>query len=277
MIATDEEGGSVQRFKVLGTLPSPQDVADTMTPAQAQQMITGHGKKLKAIGIDMVLGPLADVAPADGTSPLGDRVFSSDPSVVKNFMLAYIKGWQAAGLLPTIKHFPGLGSATGNTDFTPATTPPLSELKTRDFIPYQGAISDTSTAVMIGNQTVPGWFTEPASLSPIPHQYLRKTLGYNDNLIVTDSLSATAIIATTTRAQAVVKAITAGNDMALIVESPDASFAQNKALIASLQSALQQAVKDNIITKKQLETSVLRKLNAQHINACSIKDVSTKS
>jgi beta-N-acetylhexosaminidase len=270
LIATDEEGGAVQRFSVLGTLSSPEHVAFTMPAAQAQSMISRHGDLLHAIGIDMVFGPLADVAPAYGSSPLGARVFSSDPTTVQAYALAYVKGWQAAGMLPTIKHFPGMGSATGNTDYGPATTPALSQLKIRDFIPYDGAMANTGTAIMVGNQTVPGWFTGPASLSPIVDNYLRTELGYKNNLVITDSLSADAVTALTSESQAAVAAIVAGNDIALVVEAPDTNLTQNKALVASLTSALRQAVDGGTITKKQLETSVLRKFNAQHIDACTV-------
>ncbi|HVS58511.1 MAG TPA: glycoside hydrolase family 3 N-terminal domain-containing protein [Candidatus Saccharimonadales bacterium] len=275
LVATDEEGGMVQRFSTLGALPSPEYVATTMTPTQAQQMITAHSQKLKAVGIDMIFGPLADVAPAGGMSPLGNRVFSSNPAVVQRYALAYVRGWQAGGLLPTIKHFPGMGSASGNTDYVPATTPPLAQLKQRDFIPYEGTMSQTGTAVMVGNQNVPGWFSGPASLSPVPHTYLRLTLGYKNNLLVTDSLSAQAITSTTTQVQAAVQAIAAGSDIALIVELPNSTAAQNDALFTQMHAALVKAVQDGTISKQQLESSVLRKLNAQHVDACSIKVAAT--
>lgn len=270
LIATDEEGGVVQRFSTLGALPSPQYVAATKTPTQAQQMVTAHGQKLKTVGIDMIFGPLADVASGEGTSPLGNRVFSSDPAVVQRYALAYVHGWQAAGLLPVVKHFPGMGSASGNTDYVPATTPPLAQLKQRDFIPYEGATATTGTAVMVGNQNVPGWFSGPASLSASPHTYLRQTLGYKNNLIVTDSLSAQAITSTTTEVQAAVQAIAAGNDIVLVVELPNSTAVQNETLFTQIHAALVKAVQAGTISRQQLAASVLRKLDAQHITACSI-------
>jgi beta-N-acetylhexosaminidase len=271
LIATDEEGGIVQRFQDLGTLLAPADVANTYTTAQAEAMVAQHGTKLKAVGIDMVLGPLADVAPAQGTSALGNRVFSSNPDAVGSYAAAYMQGWQAAGLLPTLKHFPGMGSATGNTDFQPATTPPLASLKQRDFLPYV-QLASSGTAVMIGNQNVPGWFPGPASLSPVVNAYLRNTLGYQDNLVVTDSLDTAAVASVDSVPTAVVKAIVAGNDMAIIVAPNADSITQNLNLgfIRQSELALERAVQSGALSKHQLAVSVARKLTAQHILACSL-------
>jgi beta-N-acetylhexosaminidase len=271
IISTDEEGGLVQRFKSLGTLPSPQVVANTMSTRQVQQLIGRHATKLKSVGIDMVLGPLADVAPTNAAGALGSRVFSSDPYTVWQYDLAYIKGWQSAGLLPTIKHFPGMGSASANTDYQTATTPPLSLLKQRDFVPYR-KLAGEGAAVMVGNQNVPGWFSGPASLSPVVDKYLRNTLGYSASLIVTDSLAAAAITSQYTLPNAVVDAIAAGNDMALIV-GPDTSAIttqSNQNLINRSELALKQAVTIGRISKQHLAMSVVRKLAVQKISACSV-------
>lgn len=271
LISTDEEGGIVQRFVTVGALPSPQDAASEFTPAQAEQLVASHGTKLKSIGIDMVLGPLADVAPADGQSPLGNRVFSANPDITSQYAEAYVQGWQQAGLLPTIKHFPGLGAATGNTDYAVATTPPLSSLMQRDFIPYK-VLATSGTAVMVGNQNVPGWFDGPASLNPLVDHYLRQTLGYKNNLVVTDSLAATAVSSSIAVPQAVVKAIAAGNDIALVVD-PNVSnitAAKNTAWIVNAETALKQAVDSGVISRQQLAQSVVRKLTAQHVPACAV-------
>lgn len=268
LVATDEEGGSVQRFSVLGALPAPQEVAATMSPAQAEQLVEHHGTLLKAAGVDMVLGPLADVAPAQGTGALGDRVFSADPGVVAAYAAAYVHGWQEAGLAPTLKHFPGMGSASTNTDYGVAVTPPLSELKQRDFLPYRGQAT-SGTAVMIGNQNVPGWFMGPASLSPVANKYLRQALGYQNNLVITDSLSVPAVAAAAAEANAAVAAITAGNDIALLVE-PGASPTPAPGVILAAEAGLEQAVQGGAIPKQQLVASVLRKLALQHVSACTL-------
>jgi beta-N-acetylhexosaminidase len=271
LVATDEEGGMVQRFKALGVLPPPQNIVNEYSPDQAERLIADHGRKLKSVGIDMILGPLADVAPADDQSQLGSRVFSDNPEVVSQYAKAYVRGWRAAGLLPTLKHFPGMGSATGNTDYQVATTPPLSSLKQRDFIPYKG-LALSGTAVMIGNQNVPSWFSGPASLSSRVNQYLRYELGYKNNLVVTDSLAAKAVTSSFTISQAVVKAIAAGNDIVLVV-SPDLNnltAAVNTKIISGAETALRKSVAEGSISKHQLAQAVVHKLSAQNISACNL-------
>jgi beta-N-acetylhexosaminidase len=271
LISTDEEGGNVQRFETLGSLPSPQAVANSLSTDQAQQIISEHAARLKSVGVDMVLGPLADVSPTAGDGPLGSRAFSSDPYTVGRYDLAYIKGWQSAGLLPTLKHFPGMGSASANTDYQTATTPPLTSLKQRDFVPYE-ELTGKGAVVMVGNQNVPGWFDGPASLSPVVDNYLRNKLGYSVNLIITDSLDATAITSQSTLPDAVVDAIAAGNDMALIVGGDPYAITtkSNRSYISQSESELERAVKSGRISKQQLAMSVVRKLAAQKIPACSV-------
>jgi beta-N-acetylhexosaminidase len=268
-VATDEEGGTIQRFRSLGTLPSEATVAKTMSPAAATAMIRAHGIKLKDVGIDMVLGPVADVSPTTGTGPLGSRAFSSNPQTVATYTKAYTTGWQGADLIATAKHFPGLGSATGNTDFTPATTPPLTVLKARDLVPYQG-LAGTGTAVMVGNQVVPNWSGGPSSLSPSVDDYLRGPLGFANNLVITDSLTAQAITSETPAPEAAVQAIAAGNDIALVVNLPDATNAQGRELAADTATALVAALTHGQLSRTSVEQSVLRKLGAQHVSACTL-------
>ncbi len=269
LLATDEEGGNVQRFTSLGILPSAQAAARTLDTAQAQALVTQHGQELRHIGIDIVFGPLADVAPLSGDSPLGDRIFSSDPVVANAYDLAYVHGWEAAGILPTLKHFPGLGSATANTDYAPATTPPLSQLKLRDFIPYSPAMAATGTAVMVGNQVVPGWSGGPASLSKTVDTYLRQTLGFGTNLVVTDSLTAHAITSIASETGAAVRAIAAGNDI-LVYVLQDTSEQPNSALVSQLSAAINAGLATGHISKMQLATAVSAKLAAQHIDPCTL-------
>jgi len=271
LISTDEEGGLVQRFSSLGYLPAPAEVAKSLSPDAARLLVAQHGKKLKFIGVDMVLGPLADVAPETSAGILGNRVFSSDPNIVSQYDTAFVTGWQSAGIIPTLKHFPGLGSATGNTDFEISNTPPLSSLLRRDFIPYR-SLSIMGAAVMVGNQNTPGWFDGPASLSPVVNQYLRQTLGYKNDLIITDSLDAAAITKSMPVSEAAVASIKAGNDIVLIV-NPDPTKinrSQNQKLIASTIRSIEEAVKNRMLPKQQLALAASHKLHAQGLSACQV-------
>src|ERR1700731_1808292 len=79
---------------------------------------------------------------------------------------AFLTGLQAGGIVPVVKHFPGLGNATANTDVKPATTLPWSTREHSGLIPFERAFTTGAPAVMIANAGVPGLTTLPASISP---------------------------------------------------------------------------------------------------------------
>ena len=123
-------------------------------------------------------------------------------------------------MIGVVKHFPGLGHANGDTDTGPATDPPLSELEGDDLIPFEQAIAAHVPVVMMSNVTEPDWGKAPASLNAAAYAYLRH-IGFN-GVILTDSLDAGAISAIgIDGARAVVEAIEAGADMAMITTATD--------------------------------------------------------
>lgn len=290
LTATDEEGGQVQRFKRLGVLPAAANVVKTMSTAEAESMIASHGRKLADEGIDMVFGPLMDVAPKNGVSPLGNRVFSNNPQIVKNYANAYAKGWKTSGINPVFKHFPGMGAASGNTDFTVAKTANIAQLRKRDMLPYAN-LSATSV-VMMGNQIVPGGSNGlPSSISKAMVNELRLGLGFN-GLIITDSLNAEALrlpateadrkildseksISTTVHTtklpieKAISRALVAGNDIALIVDPPVGSNWET--VLSNAMAQLKSDHQTGVLSDGQLNQSVGRILAAKHEDPCTVR------
>src|SRR4051794_39881634 len=94
LIATDEEGGRVQRLSsLLGKLPPAREQAATMTPEQVTAMAAHHAKAMKELGIDVDLAPVVDIneTPTD-TGVIGDRSYSTDPTVAATYGLAFERG-----------------------------------------------------------------------------------------------------------------------------------------------------------------------------------------
>jgi beta-N-acetylhexosaminidase len=217
LMMADEEGGSIQRLNGLVTsFPDPRQIAATMTTDQAQALGQSVGQQMKAAGVTVDLAPVVDVDGGNGpsaTDPDGTRSFSADPATASQYGVAFAYGLQQGGVIPVLKHFPGLGGATGNTDDGPAATQPIASLKASGLLPFQAGIASGVAAVMIANATVPGLSTVPASLSSAVIQgLLRQTLGFT-GLVLTDSLSAGAISQSGyTVPQAAVDAIEAGAD-----------------------------------------------------------------
>lgn len=218
IVATDEEGGDVQRLRSVQELPSQRAVARDLSPESARNQIARHGRLVRSLGVDMVLGPVVDVEPNVGEVPLTpSRFFAGPPETVSDFAAAYVAGWNDAGLFATLKHYPGHGAASGDTHITAGITPSLADLEDFDLKPYRDLVElarDDDTAVMIGHLTVPG-LTDgvPATRSPAAISYLRDDLGYGDALLVTDALGMAAV--GIPEPEASVLALAAGIDVVL--------------------------------------------------------------
>jgi beta-N-acetylhexosaminidase len=219
LVMTDEEGGEIQRMaNLVGNLPWPRTMAATMTPGQVRALAAQVGRRMRAAGITMDLAPVLDLSDSPGpnaTYPDGPRSFSVHPAVATGYGLAFAHGLQDGGVIPVVKHFPGLGQASANTDFGRATDPPLGTLKAGALLPFEAAIKHGLPAVMVGEVSVPGLTHGlPATLSSAAITgLLRGQLGFH-GLVLTDSLSGAAIQqAGYGIPQAAVRAIEAGADM----------------------------------------------------------------
>lgn len=218
-IASDEEGGQVQRLRsLLGAVPSAEYMGRTWTTTRVRDVAVSYGRRMRALGVDVDLAPVADLSVPGKYMELTDRAFSRTPSGVSAYAGAWAAGMRAAGVAATAKHWPGHGSAA-NTHDQAATTPPLSTLESRDLVPFTALLRAGIPLVLLGHLKVPG-LTEPglpATLSPAAYRYLRQRAG-TSRLLVTDSLNMGAIRvgAGLSPGQAAVRALRAGADMVLI-------------------------------------------------------------
>ena len=225
-VAADDEGGRVQwRDDPARPLPAALDLGE-LPLEEMTGIVRVRGESLRTAGVDVTFAPVVDLYPGTRDGVIGDRAFSSDPDEVVLLAGAYAEAFEEAGLITTLKHFPGHGLATGDSHLGLPTTAALSELEARDLIPFRELIASgpTSRWVMMGHLDVPGLTSgEPASLSRDAYDYLRKELGH-EGLIVTDELSGMqAITAEYGPSQAVIKALKAGADLALIASPGDLS------------------------------------------------------
>lgn len=242
LVSTDEEGGEIQRMaNLVGNLPWPRTMAATMTTGQVRALAAQVGRRMRAAGVTMDLAPVLDLSDSPGpnaTFPDGPRSFSMHPAVATAYGLAFAEGLQDGGVIPVVKHFPGLGQATANTDFDRASVPPLSRLRSAALLPFAAAIRHGLPAVMVGEASIPGLTHGlPATLSGAAIKgVLRGQLGFH-GLVVTDSLSAVAIQdAGYDIPQAAVRAVEAGADMVTFdADNPPATTNQ---VISSLVSAV---------------------------------------
>lgn len=268
-VMTDEEGGTVQRMaNLVGKVPSARTMAATMTPTQIHDLALQMGKRMRAAGITMDLAPVLDLDDRTGPSPAnpdGTRSFSLDPTKASAAGLAFAKGLQDAGVVPVVKHFPGLGYSTANSDNAAAQTRPWSALQKRDLLPFQDAVKAGVPAIMIANASVPGLSKLPASISPeVVTTVLRQQLGY-DGLVITDSLSATAVKAAGYPVpKATVQALIAGVDMVLYTAAAGNVATVTKQVVAAVAAA----VTAGTLPRSRLENAVGHILAAKKIDLC---------
>lgn len=233
---------------------------------------------MAGLGVKMDLAPVADVDARPGPSasnPDGQRSFSGDALVASSFTVAFMNGLSQGGVIPVVKHFPGLGGATGNTDNGPASTAPLSSLQSTGLRPFRAAIAAGAPAVMVANASVPGLTNLPASLAPqVITGLLRRQLGFN-GLVLTDSLSAGAITsAGYDLQQAAVASIAAGADMVLFgstLTSAQAALlspAHVDANLRAMSASIASAVSDGRIAVSRLDSADMHVLGAQHLSLC---------
>ncbi len=252
-LAVDEEGGSVSKLKKSGIdveqVGDMAEIGQNGDAAQAYEAGTKIGTYLRELGFNLDFAPVADLADA-ATSELGDRVFGSDAQVVSDMISNMVSGIEGAGVSSCLKHFPGIGSAEGDTHSGRVeTTKTLEEMRNYELLPFKAGIDAGADLVMVSHITASAVDEEavPSSLSRvIVTDVLRNELGFQ-GVIITDALNMGAITEYYTSEQAAVMAIEAGVDMLLMPQDFNAAY---EAVLA--------AVQDGTISEERINESLER-------------------
>jgi beta-N-acetylhexosaminidase len=263
-VAVDEEGGRVQRIDQLaGPMPSARSMAQTMTPAQVHDLAVQRGTALRDMGVTMDLAPVVDVSSQSSGQVIGDRSFGDDPAIVAEYAGAFAAGLRDAGIVPVLKHFPGHGHATGDSHRQATATPPLADLEASDLVPYRQLLTEPQVGVMVGHLDVPGLTApnEPASVSPSAvTDLLRTRLGYQGFVITDDLGQMAAIRRSYSVPEAALRALAAGNDMALFVTSGP---------LPDVLAHLVEGVASGRLDESRVNASVKRVLAAKSYDPCA--------
>jgi len=220
-LATDQEGGQVQVLSGPGfsDIP-PATVQGTWTPGRLQAAATGWGHELRAGGINVDLAPVADVvSPALGTAnaPIGQygRAFGTDPQTVSEHVAAFVRGMHAAGVISTVKHFPGLGRVRGNTDYSTGVTDPQTTPTDPNLQTFTDGVTAGAAWLMVSTADYPAIDPSgPAVFSPTVLNLARQRVG-PEGLIVSDDLGHAAQVASVPPGARAVGFIKAGGDLVL--------------------------------------------------------------
>ena len=261
LLALDEEGGIVDRLApYYGGTPSARQLAATGNPLVAYQQAQTDAARMRAAGFNVDFAPVADVDQGGGIG--SSRTFGTSPAVVTTYAGAFLDGLQQHGVAGTLKHWPGLGAATGNPDFTlPTINQSQAQMAASDFAPFRALLSHSPGMVMVTTVLAPAYDARnPAMLSPtLVNGVLRGQLGYQ-GVIVTDALDAQGLIQymqgqgyanpAQGLAEASVRAFLAGDDL---IEAP---IEQDR--LAAVVAAMTQAVQSGRISQARLRASVHR-------------------
>ncbi|MDY4640763.1 MAG: glycoside hydrolase family 3 N-terminal domain-containing protein [Erysipelotrichaceae bacterium] len=249
-MSVDEEGGSVARvsrwYQYRSEIfLSPRDYYEQGGLDLVLQMEEEKAQLLSSLGLNMNLSPVADISDKPGAF-MYDRSLGEDACTTAEFVCRTAKISADYGVGSVIKHFPGHGDNTDTHFYTTRDTRSLEELKENDLIPFQAAMDDGYSAVMIGHTVVEALDDEyPSSLSKKVHDYIRKQMSF-DGVIMPDALDMDTVSSSFNGENVAVLAIMAGNDILCTSEYKE----QYEAVL--------QAVKDNKISIEQIDESVLR-------------------
>lgn len=222
-VAIDQEGGQVQQLKGPGISSIPSALQQALLgPDALRSQAAEWAAQLKQAGIDINLAPVADVVPPEigkKNGPIGrfDRQYGGTVEAVIPPMTAFVQGMQDAGITPTVKHFPGIGRITGNTDqtasgidddVTTASDPALA--------PFQSAIQSGASIVMISTARYPQLDpqNQAAFSSAIVDGLLRGQLGFS-GVTFTDDVGAAKSVGGVPVADRMTRYLEAGGDVVL--------------------------------------------------------------
>jgi len=219
IIAVDQEGGRVQRFKTdFSLLPPLRRLGHEyhMEAAAGLELARRLGwlmaAELRAHGVDLSFAPCVDLD-YGASEVIGDRALHARSAVVGQLAVAYAHGMRDAGMAATAKHFPGHGAVVADSHLTlPVDRRELADLQ-EDIAPYRLMIANALAAVMVAHVVYPAIDSRPASLSKTwITQILRGELRFQ-GAVFTDDLSmgaAASVGDVVTRARL---ALAAGCDM----------------------------------------------------------------
>lgn len=265
LVAADQEGGEVQQLTGEGFPDLPAAVAqgrwdrDRLTDSSREL-----GEALAAAGVNVDLAPVADTVAAPfvpRNDPIGalGRHYGTTPAAVSEDVAAVSAGLTEAGVLPTVKHFPGLGRVSANTDFAAESiTDEVTDGDDPYLRPFADAVDEGAPLVMVSTARYPRLDEDqPAAFSEaVVTDLLREELGF-EGVVITDDLGAASSVQDVPAGERATRVIAAGGDV-VITADPTLVPAMSQALVTAAQEDPEFAAKVERSATRVLE------LKAEH-------------
>ncbi|MFL6336835.1 MAG: glycoside hydrolase family 3 protein [Pyrinomonadaceae bacterium] len=257
LVGADYERGLRMQMKSAGTpFTNNMGVAAAGDPRAAYEQGKITAQEARAVGVNWLFGPVADLNNNPDNPVINVRSFGEDPRRVAEFVTAAVRGTREGGALSTAKHFPGHGDTAVDSHIgLPTISADRAHLDRLELVPFRAAVAAGVDSVMTAHIALPKLTGDelPATLSPkVTTELLRRELKF-DGLVVTDSLGMGAITKGFPGGEAAVRAIQAGADVALT--PPELKPALD---------ALEEAVKSGRLSIERVDESVRRILRAKY-------------
>lgn len=261
-VATDQEGGYVQIMRGPGFDDLPQAIEQgQLSPAALREDATRWGKQLAAVGVNVNLAPVLDTVPSAEFAPLNapigtfGREYGYTPAAVSSHGLAFAQGMMAAGVEPTIKHFPGLGRVTLNTDVAAGVRDETMVRKDPYIAPFRDAVNAGVPWLMMSNAWYPK--IDPNAMAPfssvIVQDMVRGDLGFK-GIIVSDDICDAVQVSAVPVGQRGVDFISAGGTMPLCT---------NSALLPQMYAGMVEAAQSDPAFAAKVDAAALLVLQAK--------------
>ena len=249
LLASDLERGAGQQIEGLTEFPPPLALAAAGDPAVARWAGAVTAQEARAVGINWVFAPVADLDVLPENPIVQTRAFGDDPHRVATLVRSWIEGCQGAGALACAKHYPGHGrTALDSHVALPSVDVPRETLEATDFVPFAVAVESGVASMMTAHVAFPVLDASgaPATLSAPILEWLRRTLRF-DGLVVTDALIMDGALTGRRESDAAVQAIQAGVDLLLYPKDP-----------RRIGEALAGAVESGALPRDRLEEALQR-------------------
>lgn len=258
LASVDQEGGKVQSLRGGRWMAIPSaKTQGTWTTRTLRTRTQAWVKQLKQAGVNMDLAPVADTVPA-GTAkqnpPIGvfDRQYGSTSSTVSATVSTVTATMLAGAVIPTVKHFPGLGRVRHNTDTSTGAVDRTTTVTSAYLKPFQAGIDAGAGAVMISSASYPKIDKERLAVfsTAVIGGLLRERMTYQ-GVVMTDDVSRAAAVQSVPSGQRATRFISAGGDLVLSVV-PDQATTMVKAIISKAESSSGFRAKVNASTLRVL-------------------------
>ena len=248
-LCVDQEGGMVARMKQgLIVAPAAARIAEQGTPEDARRWAYQTAMELETIGFNVNFAPVLDIG-----IPYG-RSYGHDAASVSKFTEAACRGYDQAGIIYSLKHFPGMGKS----EVDPHTeqyriTASKEILLQEDTIPFKNIIQNFDNQdfmVMVGHLIYTGLDTLPASVSPqVINNFLRNELGFQ-GIVITDDMEMGALTSMYGFREMGVAAVQAGVDVLLVCHNYEHQ--------QQVYQGVLEAVKTNKLTTAAIDAAAVR-------------------